>query len=148
MNQLGVSEACLSSFRKNEFRIASLTKSSTLPSSRFWNKIVEVAKIHPSGVFCNRTHESGWQTCPFMMFEGERARTKDNDLLGKFHLDGFPPAWRGVPQIRVTFRYWRGPLTSPTRILSSMRREVCLRPKLFVRSMVERSAETRMRRTT
>merc|ERR1712098_670188 len=34
---------------------------------------------------------------------GERAMTKDNNLLGKFHLDGIPPAPRGVPQIEVTF---------------------------------------------
>merc|ERR1711963_722270 len=38
-----------------------------------------------------------------MGFEGERAMTKDNNLLGKFHLDGIPPAPRGVPQIEVTF---------------------------------------------
>ncbi|KAL9935228.1 hypothetical protein V8E36_005576, partial [Tilletia maclaganii] len=35
--------------------------------------------------------------------EGERARTKDNNLLGKFELSGIPPAPRGVPQIEVTF---------------------------------------------
>ena len=29
--------------------------------------------------------------------------TKDNNLLGKFHLTGIPPAPRGVPQIEVTF---------------------------------------------
>merc|ERR1719378_453934 len=29
--------------------------------------------------------------------------TKDNNLLGKFHLDGIPPAPRGVPQVEVTF---------------------------------------------
>merc|ERR1719166_833686 len=29
--------------------------------------------------------------------------TKDNNMLGKFHLDGIPPAPRGVPQIEVTF---------------------------------------------
>lgn len=37
------------------------------------------------------------------MFEGERARTKDNNLLGKFELGGIPPAPRGVPQVEVTF---------------------------------------------
>jgi L1 cell adhesion molecule like protein len=37
------------------------------------------------------------------VFEGERAMTKDNNLLGKFHLDGIPPAPRGVPQVEVTF---------------------------------------------
>ncbi|KAA0047624.1 heat shock 70 kDa protein [Cucumis melo var. makuwa] len=37
------------------------------------------------------------------VYEGERARTKDNNLLGKFELTGIPPAPRGVPQINVTF---------------------------------------------
>ena len=37
------------------------------------------------------------------VFEGERAMTKDNHLLGKFELSGIPPAPRGVPQIDVTF---------------------------------------------
>jgi len=37
------------------------------------------------------------------VFEGERAMTKDNNLLGKFHLDGIPPAPRGVPQIEIVY---------------------------------------------
>jgi len=37
------------------------------------------------------------------VYEGERALTKDNHLLGKFDLTGIPPAARGVPQIEVTF---------------------------------------------
>merc|ERR1719343_1463113 len=37
------------------------------------------------------------------VFEGERAMTRDNRLLGQFHLDGIPPAPRGVPQIEVAF---------------------------------------------
>ncbi|XP_043975654.1 heat shock protein family A (Hsp70) member 8b [Gambusia affinis] len=37
------------------------------------------------------------------VFEGERAMTKDNNLLGKCELTGIPPAPRGVPQIEVTF---------------------------------------------
>ncbi|XP_055374043.1 major heat shock 70 kDa protein Ba isoform X6 [Condylostylus longicornis] len=37
------------------------------------------------------------------VFEGERAMTKDNNLLGNFDLSGIPPAPRGVPKIDVTF---------------------------------------------
>jgi molecular chaperone DnaK (HSP70) len=37
------------------------------------------------------------------VYEGERARTRDNNLLGKFELSGIPPAPRGVPQINVVF---------------------------------------------
>merc|ERR1711951_1636 len=37
------------------------------------------------------------------VFEGERAMTKDNHRLGKFDLNGIPPAPRGTPQIEVTF---------------------------------------------
>jgi len=37
------------------------------------------------------------------VFEGERALTKDNTLLGKFQLDGIPPMPRGVPQVEVVF---------------------------------------------
>lgn len=39
----------------------------------------------------------------FQVYEGERAMTKDNNILGKFELTGIPPAPRGVPQIEVTF---------------------------------------------
>ncbi|KAJ8431144.1 hypothetical protein Cgig2_026741 [Carnegiea gigantea] len=35
------------------------------------------------------------------VYEGERARTRDNNLLGKFELSGIPPAPRGVPQINA-----------------------------------------------
>jgi heat shock protein 5 len=37
------------------------------------------------------------------VYEGERALTKDNNLLGKFELQDIPPAPRGVPQIEVSF---------------------------------------------
>ena len=37
------------------------------------------------------------------VYEGERAMTKDNNLLGKFELTGIPPAPCGVPPIEVTF---------------------------------------------
>lgn len=35
--------------------------------------------------------------------QGERAMAKDNRTIGKFHLDGLPPAPRGVPQVEVIF---------------------------------------------
>lgn len=37
------------------------------------------------------------------VMQGERPMAKDNRTIGKFHLDGIPPAPRGVPQIEVTF---------------------------------------------
>ena len=43
-------------------------------------------------------------TVTIQVFEGERPMTKDNHLLGKFDLNGIPPAPRGVPQIEVTFQ--------------------------------------------
>jgi heat shock protein 5 len=42
-------------------------------------------------------------TVTIRVFEGERAMTKDNNLLGKFDLRNIPRAPRGVPQIEVTF---------------------------------------------
>src|SRR6202795_4844488 len=37
------------------------------------------------------------------VLQGERPLSRDNKTLGTFHLDGIPPAPRGVPQIEVTF---------------------------------------------
>ncbi|MCF6349312.1 MAG: molecular chaperone DnaK [Flavobacteriaceae bacterium] len=37
------------------------------------------------------------------VLQGERAMAGDNNTIGRFHLDGIPPAPRGVPQIEVTF---------------------------------------------
>ena len=37
------------------------------------------------------------------VLQGERSMAKDNKTIGRFHLDGIPPAPRGVPQIEVTF---------------------------------------------
>jgi heat shock protein 1/8 len=37
------------------------------------------------------------------VYEGERVRTEENNLLGKFELSGIPPAPCGVPQVEVTF---------------------------------------------
>ena len=37
------------------------------------------------------------------VLQGERPMAKDNKTIGRFHLDGIPPAPRGIPQIEVTF---------------------------------------------
>jgi molecular chaperone DnaK len=37
------------------------------------------------------------------VLQGERAMARDNRTIGRFHLDGLPPAMRGVPQIEVSF---------------------------------------------
>ena len=42
-------------------------------------------------------------TVEIHVLQGERAMASDNKTIGRFHLDGIPPAPRGVPQIEVTF---------------------------------------------
>jgi molecular chaperone DnaK len=37
------------------------------------------------------------------VLQGERSMARDNRTIGRFHLDGIPPAPRGVPQVEVTF---------------------------------------------
>ena len=42
-------------------------------------------------------------TVEIHVLQGERTMSKDNKTIGRFHLDGLPPAMRGIPQIEVVF---------------------------------------------
>lgn len=57
------------------------------------------------------------------VYEGERAMTRDNNLLGKFELSGIPPAPRGVPQIEVTFDIDRNGILNVSAIEKSTGKE-------------------------
>jgi L1 cell adhesion molecule like protein len=89
------------------------------------------------------------------VYEGERARTKDNNLLGKFELTGIPPAPRGVPQIEVTFdvdangimnvSLSRRALVRPTRLSLRMTRVVFPRRRSSACLLRPRSTRLRTR---
>lgn len=65
-----------------------ITRNTTVPTSK--SQIFSTAADNQTSVEVN-------------IVQGERPLAKDNKSLGRFHLDGIPPAPRGVPQIEVTF---------------------------------------------
>ncbi|RMG81237.1 MAG: molecular chaperone DnaK [Bacteroidetes bacterium] len=69
-----------------------------------FTKLIEAGTTIPvkkSEIFSTATDNQ--PSVEIHVLQGERPLAKDNKSLGRFHLDGIPPAPRGVPQIEVTF---------------------------------------------
>jgi molecular chaperone DnaK len=77
------------------------------------------------------------------VLQGERPMARDNRTLGRFHLDGIPPAPRGVPQVEVTFDIDANARESRSGTTAT---RWCTRPRNHCGSMVTRFPQRTSRR--